>query len=883
MDKSCAVFCCWPEAFRTGAGSVGGKGWNLGRLDRYGFKVPVGGVITVEVYRNFIEENNLVEATGKIEQSISIHAVGEIAIENELSLIREKINAGSISSPVQKELLLNLNNLGILEKSLAIRSSATTEDASGASFAGIHESFLNVQGMDNILRSIKKCYASIWTTRAVAYRRKMAIKDSEVLPAVVIMEMVVAEAAGVGFTCDPRTGREDVIVISANFGLGESVVSGTVEPDEYRLRLNYLPEIIEKRIGSKEGMTVCGKNGGTEFVKNEATLAGQALSDENIVKLGFLILRVFEALGGGEQHQDLEWVFDGNEFSLVQARPVTAVPRCTCAEIKERPDIWSNVNFRDASPIVQSNLNWSLLKHALTTILQSPFQIVGYDMPPGMQLARLYQGRSYLNLSLQQWLWYDALGLSPRKTNDSLGGQLPEIIITEKKPYAGIKGLKRIGRIVKFFLAMSKTKRQSKKYFSNFNDYTGDLLKKDFKSFTNEEFLRTIFANAKIATEFGPPFLLLCSSAVSSYMMLVNTLEKHFLGKGNAMANAIMAGSGDITSAQHGYHLLEMAEIARNDPDARRFFAAEPFNPLLWDKDLPDNSLFRRSFLDFLAEYGHRGIYEAEVMNPRWREDPTYLLNIIRSSMVAADFSAIKTRQKDKADKAWQVIKQKMLLHHRILVKALLKQALKGAELREMAKSVYVKLYEPGRMIYLEIGRRLVERGIIENQTDIFYCVLIEIISLILGHWDGRGLAVLVTERRAKRKAMAAFSPPDLIIDDAPKFAEPVTRNSDNELIGLGVAAGKASGTAKLIYHPDNSEGLQAGDVLVAPSTDPGWTPLFLRASGIVMETGGFLSHGAIVAREYGIPAVINIPGIMKMVKDNQVITVDGDEGRVCL
>ena len=122
MDKSCAVFCCWPEAFRTGAGSVGGKGWNLGRLDRYGFKVPVGGVITVEVYRNFIEENNLVEATGKIEQSISIHAVGEIAIENELSLIREKINAGSISSPVQKELLLNLNNLGILEKSLAIRS-----------------------------------------------------------------------------------------------------------------------------------------------------------------------------------------------------------------------------------------------------------------------------------------------------------------------------------------------------------------------------------------------------------------------------------------------------------------------------------------------------------------------------------------------------------------------------------------------------------------------------------------------------------------------------------------------------------------------------------------------------------------------------------------
>ena len=200
-----------------------------------------------------------------------------------------------------------------------------------------------------------------------------------------------------------------------------------------------------------------------------------------------------------------------------------------------------------------------------------------------------------------------------------------------------------------------------------------------------------------------------------------------------------------------------------------------------------------------------------------------------------------------------------------------------------MAKSVYVKLYEPGRMIYLEIGRRLVERGILENQTDIYYCVLSEIFSIILGYWDGNGLAVLVAERQTRRKVMETFSPPDLIIDDAPMFAEPVTCNSGNELTGLGVAAGRASGTAKLIYHPDNGEKLQAGEVLVAPSTDPGWTPLFLRASAIVMETGGFLSHGAIVAREYGIPAVINIPGMMRMVKDRQLITVDGDEGKVYL
>lgn len=356
MEKNCGtLFLSWPEAFQAGVDITGGKGWNLGRLDRYEFRIPAGGVLAAGAYRNFIEENNLLEATEKIAQSVSIGNIGEREIEEKLFLIREKIKAGIISPHIKEELASKLKDIGILKKPLAVRSSATAEDASGTSFAGIHESFLNVRGMDNILYTIKGCYASLWTPRAVAYRRKMDVKDGKVIPAVVIMEMVEAKAAGVGFTCDPRTGRGDVMVISANFGLGESVVSGAIEPDEYRLRLGYWPEITEKIIGRKEGMTVPGKHGGTEFARPVESMAGQALSDENIVKLSFLILRVFEALGSGEQHQDIEWVFDGSEFILVQTRPVTALPRYTCAEIKEQPDIWSNANFRDAIPVVQSN------------------------------------------------------------------------------------------------------------------------------------------------------------------------------------------------------------------------------------------------------------------------------------------------------------------------------------------------------------------------------------------------------------------------------------------------------------------------------------------------------------------------------------------------
>ena len=332
-------------------------------------------------------------------QSATIGNIGEKGIEEKLFLIREKIKAGRISLHIQEELISKLKNIGILDKPMAVRSSATAEDTSGASFAGIHESFLNVRGLDNILSAIKGCYASLWTPRAVAYRRKMNIRDNEVIPAVVIMEMVDAVAAGVGFSCDPRTGREDVVLISANFGLGESVVSGVVEPDEYRL--DYWCEITEKRIGRKEGKTIAGITGGTEFVEFAESSVSQVLIGENIRKLGLLILRVFDALGCGEEHQDIEWVFDGKDFTLVQARPVTALPRYTLAGIKNQPDIWSNANFRDAVPMVQSTLNWSLMKLSLNIMITAPFKAIGYQIPPGLRHVRLYQGRAYLNASIQ--------------------------------------------------------------------------------------------------------------------------------------------------------------------------------------------------------------------------------------------------------------------------------------------------------------------------------------------------------------------------------------------------------------------------------------------------------------------------------------------------
>jgi len=879
MDKNCGEFFLnWAGAFQAGAEAAGGKGWNLGRLERYGFNVPTGGCLAAKAYRSFIEANNLLEDMGKITRIVTTNNIGDKEIEQKLFLLREKIIAGRIPSNVRDELENNLRTAGILEKPVAVRSSATAEDSGKASFAGIHESFLNVRGLDNILSAINECYASLWTPRAVSYRRKMNVKDDEVIPAVVIMEMVEAKAAGVGFTCDPRTGQEFILVISANFGLGESVVSGAVEPDEYRLDLAF--EITQKIIGRKEGKTIAKKGGGTEFVESAGSAAGQVLSDENIRRLGMLIQRVFDALGSGEQHQDVEWVFDGKDFLLVQARPVTALPRYTFNEIKNQPDIWSNANIRDAAPMVQSTLNWSFFRLS-EKFRDNTNDGLDYKIPPGLRYIRLYQGRAYLNMSMQQWILYDAIGITPRQINEGMGGHQPEIEINEKKPYRGIKGCKRLGRLVKIFFRGLKIIKSVQKSFDRVDNFTKGLLKENFKGLTEKELIDKFTEIKSVYIEYYPVFLscVFCANMDS----LIKTLEKYFPGKGKAYANTLMAGRGDIPSAEQGYRLVELAETARGDAAARRFFSGDNYHPLLWEKELPEESPFKQSFRNFLAEYGHRGVYEMDIINPRWRGDPSYPLNVIRSTMETAELGKIRARQKEKADEVWQEINHKVPFYRRGSINRFLKQAVKGMGIREMSKSVLVKISELMRLVFQEMGRRLAERGILAEPADIYHCTCSEIFSILQGEWDGRGLNILVAERKVRRKEMEALSPPDLIVDEAPHFAEPAARGQGNALTGIGVAAGRASGAAKIIYHPNEGEKLRAGDVLVAPSTDPGWTPLFLRASAIVVETGGFGSHGSIVAREYGIPAVVNIPGIMTIIKDGQSITVDGDEGKLYL
>lgn len=720
MGNKEVCFFDWPEAFLAGTETVGGKGWNLARLDRYGFGIPRGGVLSAAVYELFLETNGLKPIVQELAQSVTITNSCEEEVSDQLLVLRERINSGFIPGDIQEQLFAGLKESGLLERPLAVRSSATAEDSAKASFAGVHDSFLNVCGQERLLSAIKGCFASLWTARALAYRRKMNIKDDEVQAAVVIMEMVEAKAAGVGFTCDPRTGRQNILLINANYGLGESVVSGIVEPDEYQLDPKpALPIVIEKRIGTKKGRIVVKEGGGTELVKLEESVGNQVLTDGQITQLSLLMLRVYEALGQGEQHQDVEWVFDGKGFVPVQARPVTVFLRDTYAGIMDQPEVWSNTGYRESNSMVQSTLNWRLAKLHGETLLLSQYKDIGYPLLHGVQYHRLFEGRVYCNIAAGQWIAYDALGIKANDLAKSMFGLSVVLQIKDNNPFRGIVGIIRLKNLIKSFVRNLKIGLNSQKFYAQVNHLTENWQRDGFRTVPDKEFSGLYNKLAGLIEEATVVFSVMMGSAIIPFMILTKELNKHFPDRGNSMLNALMAGNANITSAEHGYRLLEMAELAKSDTELQRFLSAE-FDSLSWDEELKDNSLFKQAFHEYLNEFGHRGAGELDIINPRWRENPDYLLQTIRNSANMADLGGLKTQQQKKQQSVWQEIQQKYPVYRRPFLKFWLKRATRGAESREMSKSVLVRVFEIFRMLALELGRRFAERGIIQEQNDIF-------------------------------------------------------------------------------------------------------------------------------------------------------------------
>ncbi len=420
-------------------------------------------------------------------------------------------------------------------------------------------------------------------------------------------------------------------------------MSGAVEPDEYMLdSTTLLPEIIEKKIGSKEQYARLRSEKGTELISAvEGTSEKQVLDDNQITELGLMTLRVHESLGRGIINQDVEWAFDGKQFFIVQARPVTNLPEPNFPELAGQPVIWSNANIKDAMPFVMTTLTWNAGHYTLNLMLTSTLLAAGYHPPPGINWTRLYKGRGYFNLSALQWSLYDAVGTLPEETNNLLGGHQPEIKVPAGNPICGWNGIKRSLRKLNLVSVIDEI---GKKYI-----------------------------------EFAPIYMILTSSASLPLDTLTKTLEHDFPGRGYSLANNLLAGSAQITSAEHGYRLIELARTALKDEATCKYFASEHFDPAAFKDEIPVNSQFMKEFEEFLKDFGHRGIYEGDLMNPRWREDPTYLLENIRATVLFPGNADYRKAQAEKRKAAEEEINRKLKWSlQRIKINMWVKQARKG-------------------------------------------------------------------------------------------------------------------------------------------------------------------------------------------------------------
>jgi pyruvate,water dikinase len=856
VETKTAATLTWSEAVDAGPEVCGGKGYNLGRLQRYGFRIPRGGVIPAAWYSEAMaqvsKESLAFLATVPAEDVVEPSTIGA------LEQVRQAIERAELPAALIAGLVRFLEEQGLGGARVSIRSSATMEDGARASFAGIHRSFLNLRGIDEIRYAVLGCYASLWTPQALAYRRRMRFADNEVRCAAVICEMVPAQSAGVAFSFDPVSGRRDLIVIDAAPGLGEAVVSGSVDPQ----RIVYREAKGELHLESRSAGAVL-------------------LPSERERELVHQVDRMQWAFGDGQDAQDIEWAYDGRDLWFLQVRPATNVRPYLPAAISHLPRHWSTANIKDAIPGVICTLSWSLLKKSVATLAYAGPAVGGYKMETGAEVVRRFKGRGYFELTLMQWVMYDALGVLPAQVVQSIGGHQPEIPVPGD-PAKGPAGRRRMKAGLRLLRRIWTLDRDLARVLGSLKVRLRELAAIDLAALPDRQ-LASVYEKLQFDHDVMGIAIGVANCAESPWRLALEALLKPvFGGEARSILGKLLAGTGAVTSAEHGYAIFELVAEARKDLTAREWLEAQ--QPATEWVKLPCHSGFRAEMARFLDQFGHRAVYEADYLNPRWAEDPSYILDQVRfflSNPQAAGSREVARGVREAAEASirraagWRAP----------IVFWLANRLRRAMAARERAKSSIAELSVPSKRLALEIGRRLVRAGHLDRPEQAYFLSITDIECWLAGWWDGAGARALASDRELQREAWLVEEAPSDVISEEPDgrlTAKPIVSSRQGQTwAGIGAAPGRVRGKARIVRDPRQGNSLQPGEVLVAPSTDPGWTPLFLRAGAIVMASGGYLSHGAIVAREYGIPAVVNLPGILEDLQTGDLLVVDGDTGTV--
>jgi phosphohistidine swiveling domain-containing protein len=865
--------------------AVGGKGANLGEMTRAGYPVPPAFCVTTATYLDFIRRNDLEEVIASL--GALAREGDEAALEREAAHLRALIDGGELARSVREEIVAaytQLLEVGAPEGQVAVRSSATAEDLASASFAGQQETYLYVSGAENLLAAVKSCWASLWAPWAISYRRRFWAGREAVAMAVVVQAMIPCDGAGVTFSVDPLTGR-DRVIIEANWGLGETVVRGEVEADRY---------VVERSTaGVSSQFSVSPGHKAQQRIQNPEGAGGTVLVDVPVERRDELTLspeqvqRLAETVLALEKHfgtpQDVEWGFWRGKLYIFQARPLTVQGASWFTNSIVGDDyLWTSgfLNERFSEPV--SPLGWSVVQELLEELaFREPLRYMGYPQADSLPITKLYRGHPFVNGTVFQVLYkpFPDFVLAEDAYRYFPGG---DTSLRKKASYPPSIFAPR------FLLSLLRAFLRDPQNWSPWHNY------RQWARFTIEHqremaaiaekvqrlretgegvSLEGLWQVIEQAQELNRKLLALhrwsLTHADLTYTLL-RKLAAAWLGaeQGTEVCAALVLGLPN-KSVELDQELQRLAEVA-----ACR------------EQDERPGEEYEAALAAFLARYGHRS-FSLDMYRPNFAVDPAQVTELVESLAEGKAKLDIEDRARQR-EAAYNLVREgvakgligklKMAMFDHILG-----LARRYMPLREDQRFYWQKSLAAMRELFLLIGDRLVAEGLLKDRGEVFFATKDEIEAYVKsrGEFPGRE----VGNRKSKFQQLQGqheltphLTYPAFLVGNRPLD---VSERREQVWVGRPVSPGLKRGSVKIVSTPGQFRKVQAGDIMVTRSTDPGWTPIFGLLGGLIMESGGQLSHGAVVAREYGLPAVAGIAGATQLLHDGQVVLLDGLSGTV--
>lgn len=896
--------------------NVGGKAVNLSRLTQLGMPVPPGFIITTDSYRRFVAANGLdsmmqaclTDLRPKGDQLTDVEM-----LERASGKIRAAFSASRIPEEINERVMQAYRNLSTPFSAesphpphVAVRSSATTEDLPDLSFAGQQDTYLNVVGEEQLIKAVVDCWSSLWTARAIGYRARNAIPHEQAALAVVVQQMVVSDISGVLFTANPLTGLLSETVIDATFGLGEALVSGQVEPDHFVVDARS-GEIRSVELGAKKTSTQPRSEGGVSSVPQDAA-ERQTLSAEQVRRLVAAGQQIQEAYG---VPQDIEWAYAGGDLFILQARPVTSlfpIPRVSFDPLST----WFSFGAFQGVTGPLTPLGHECIKRVVPAVAKKLGLSIQYEEQQVLETAG---ERIWVNISgaIRNPIGRRLLGGFIRIGEP---GTVPALqqILSDSGVGAGKGRLQfnTLRRVLGFLLpglkeipqAMFRPDKARDRFdgwlevFLNSVQIPGGADR--FERLANAAvFLRNNGGVADALAFVLPRFMPIMAPSLA----LLNLIG-HLLPPDSSQEQAISMRALDVTrglprnvTIEMDLMLWQVAMTIKGDATAAQVFSSMEA-PALAERylrnDLPP--IAQEAVREFLGSYGMRGIAEIDLGQPRWRENPTPILLTLQSYLrIAPENSPLEHHTKN-VRAAEQAIEQMAAAVRRQpggwMKEKILRAAARRIRLlfgaRESPKFCLIQAMGIVRAALLAIGEEFAAAGTILNREDLFFLHVSELEGLARGEpLDWR--ALIANRRKVYQRELRRRQVPRLLVSDGRVFYEGIDAGktkdiptSGNEITGSPVSAGMVEGRVRVVFDPHSTQ-LAPGEILVCPGTDPAWTPLFMAAGGLVMEVGGMMTHGSVVAREYGIPAVAGVPQATRRLQDGQLIRLDGTRGTIVI